>query len=248
MTTSQPRLRIFAGPNGSGKSTIKEILPPEWLGVYLNADDIERSIRETGTLELSDFNVTISEQELRDFLRKSSLLAKSGLLAEAEKLILVDSEIRFDGVEVNSYYASVLVDLLRHKLLASKVSLTFETVMSSPDKVEFMRKASAEGYRVYLYFVATESPQINIHRVRHRVRTGGHDVPESKIVSRYSRSLGLLYDAVTTSNRAYIFDNSGLQKVWIAEVTDGQELEVKADRMPAWFKSALWDKFDEQPS
>lgn len=33
MSAPVPRLRMFAGPNGSGKSTIKDILPPEWLGV-----------------------------------------------------------------------------------------------------------------------------------------------------------------------------------------------------------------------
>jgi predicted ABC-type ATPase len=38
-----PRLRIFAGPNGSGKSTIKDMLPQAWLGVYINADDIEKN-------------------------------------------------------------------------------------------------------------------------------------------------------------------------------------------------------------
>ncbi len=38
---SVPRLRMFAGPNGSGKSTIKDIIPAEWLGVYINPDEIE---------------------------------------------------------------------------------------------------------------------------------------------------------------------------------------------------------------
>ena len=64
-------------------------------------------------------------------------------------------------------------------------------------------------------------------------------------MSRYAKSLDLLFDAVTNTDRAYIFDNSGHEKVWIAEVTDGVELELKTDEMPAWFKVALWDKFDE---
>lgn len=46
MSAAVPRLRVFAGPNGSGKSTIKEMLQQEWLGVYINADEIEKSIRE----------------------------------------------------------------------------------------------------------------------------------------------------------------------------------------------------------
>ena len=109
--------------------------------------------------------------------------------------------------------------------------------------VEFMRKARAAGFRTYLYFVATEDADINVARVEHRVAMGGHPVPEDKIRSRYQRSLGLLFDAVTCTDRAYIFDNSGDEKVWIAEVTDGCELEIKVEFMPDWFKKSLWDRF-----
>lgn len=38
-----------------------------------------------------------------------------------------------------------------------------------------MRRASAEGYKVYLYFVSTESPEINKYRVKLRVKEKGHD-------------------------------------------------------------------------
>ena len=35
----------------------------------------------------------------------------------------------------------------------------------------------------------TADPQINISRVAHRVKNGGHDVPKDKIISRYHKSL-----------------------------------------------------------
>jgi predicted ABC-type ATPase len=114
--------------------------------------------------------------------------------------------------------------------------------MSSADKVTFLKKAQQRGFRTYLYYVATEDPVINISRVRNRVRLGGHPVPEDKIVSRYGRSLGLLADAIRYTNRAYIFDNSRRQHIWLAEVTDGKVLEMKSDSMPVWFKRAVWDK------
>jgi predicted ABC-type ATPase len=245
MDTSVPRLRVFAGPNGSGKSTIKGVLPAEWLGVYINADEIEKTIRAQGYLGLSAFEVSGSDAELHGFLGNSTLLRKAGLLVEAEKLQLIGDEIRFGSVAVNSYFASVLADFIRHKLLAARISFTFETVMSSPDKVEFLHKAQQAGFRTYLYFVATADPEINVDRVRHRVETGGHPVPEDKIISRYANSLDLLSDAVSFADRAYIFDNSGHERVWIAEVTGGEEIEVKTDLMPVWFKTALWDRFGE---
>ena len=244
MTALAPRLRMFAGPNGSGKSTIKDTLPSQWLGVYINADDMEKSIRADGYLNLADFGVVANAEALQAFFAASTLLTKAGLAAQAQQLTLVDGRVQFGGVEVNSYLASVLADFIRHKLLASQVSFTFETVMSSPDKVAFLQKAQQAGYHTYLYFVATQDPEINVSRVQHRVQMGGHPVAEDKIRTRYIRSLELLPEAVAYADRAYIFDNSGAERVWIAEVTQGIEIEIKTDQMPAWFKIALWDKFE----
>ena len=95
----------------------------------------------------------------------------------------------------------------------------------------------------YLYYVATEDPEINISRVENRVRLGGHPVPRQKVTERYYRSLELLFEAVRHTHRAYIFDNSFHSKVWLAEITDGNVLEMKSDTMPYWFEKALWDKF-----
>lgn len=244
MSASRPRLRVFAGPNGSGKSTLKDRLPPEWLGVYVNADDIEKTIRATGALCLDEFSISVTTDELTAFLSASTLFTQQGLLADVNAIQLKDKRVIFDGLAVNSYHASVLADLIRHKLLDGQISFTFETVMSSPDKVAFICQAQEAGFRTYLYFVATEDPEINVSRVQHRVATGGHPVPTDKIISRYERSLNLLSHAVACTDRAYVFDNSGDQRVWVAEVTDGRELEMRTEAMPHWFKAALWDAFE----
>lgn len=116
--------------------------------------------------------------------------------------------------------------------------------MSHPGKVELLRQAQLNGYRTYLYYIATDDPDINISRVRNRVKLGGHPVPEDKIISRYHRSLELLMSAIRCTNRAYIFDNSGHQmdRAWLAEVTDGSVIELKTDQIPAWFRRAVLDQ------
>jgi len=83
-----------------------------------------------------------------------------------------------------------------------------------------------------------------VARVKSRVHMGGHDVPVDKIVSRYARSLNLLRDAVRHTNRAYLFDNSrqGGEHLFVAEITEGRDLELKCDPMPTWFRNAVWDK------
>lgn len=157
-----------------------------------------------------------------------------------------NGRLEFGAAEVNSYVASVAGDFLRQKLLEQKSSFTFETVMSHPSKIDILAHAQKAGYRTYLYFVATDDPTINVSRVRNRVKLNGHDVPEDKIVTRYYRSLDLLIEAIRHTNRAYIFDNSGDndegKQTWLAEITEGKKLELKADKIPAWFIRSVLDK------
>lgn len=237
---------MFAGPNGSGKSTFKSVLRTELLGIYLNPDEIEREIRAHGFLDLRAFDVKATADEAFAFLENSSLLKAAELTSSAARLQFKDNQLIFASVAVNAYFASVIADFLRCKLLERRIPFTIETVMSSPDKVKLLETAQRLGYRTYLYYIATDDPEINISRVRNRVRQGGHDVPEDKIVSRYGRSLNLLMDAIAHTNRAYIFDNSTQDqtRTWLAEVTDGRVLEMRTDLMPAWFKRAVWDKIN----
>lgn len=237
-----PRLRMFAGPNGSGKSTIKDAIPEYLLGVYLNADDIEKHIKLTAQFDLSPYQA--SPDDALAFFRQSTFLAKSQLLDQIDLIQVIDQTLCFNQLEINSYIASVLVDFLRHHFLAKRISFTFETVMSHQSKVAFLQEAQRQGFRTYLYFVATVDPEINLSRVAYRVQTGGHPVPSEKVIERYHRSLDLLMDAITYSDRAYIFDNSADDdSVLLAEITDGDELELKVDAVPLWFKTAVLDQF-----
>lgn len=247
-----PRLRMFAGPNGSGKSTIKSyvgrVITEKLFGHYINPDEFESAIRRSGHLDFQQFKLEVSEVEVLDFFRQSAWLKQVGLAEAAARLRLRGHRLDFSGVAVNSYLASVASDFVRRKLLHTRQTFTFETVMSSPDKVDFLAEAQRRGYRTYLYYVATEDPAINLSRVENRVKDGGHSVPADKITERYHRSLRLLRQALTHANRAYIFDNSSTQAQWIAEITDAQRLEIKTDHMPAWFSNLITDKGDSGAS
>lgn len=96
----------------------------------------------------------------------------------------------------------------REACLRERRDFAFETVMSHPSKVELLERASAEGWFVILYFVATDNPAINVSRVAGRVQRGGHDVPESRIRERYRRTLALLPRALDAAETAALFDNS----------------------------------------
>lgn len=239
-------MRVFAGPNGSGKSTVLGVLSPEWIGIYINADEIEKLLKRERQLDLADFSLDGEPgPRLLAHLQASMLLRKAGLAETMQQQLSVTGTlVDFGALPMNSYIAAAIADFIRRELLDLGESFTFETVMSHPDKVEFMREARKHGYRTYLYFVATESPAINIARVHQRVGEGGHAVPEAKIVERYARSIELLAGACEAASRAYIFDNSGEAHVLIAEVTEGDELTVHADTLPGWFtRTTFWASF-----
>ncbi len=78
---------------------------------------------------------------------------------------------------------------VRENCLAERRSLAFETVLSMPDKIDFIKRAKSAGFFVRLFFVGTDNPAINARRVAMRVMEGGHDVPIGRIIARYTRSL-----------------------------------------------------------
>ncbi|WP_013627361.1 hypothetical protein [Rubinisphaera brasiliensis] len=244
MTDDVPRVRMFAGPNGSGKSTLNTVLPSKLIGQYLNADELEQQMRTEGYLNFSDFGVSPTQDELLHVFDNASLLGSQR--DELQRFSLAENLFTIPLDAINSYVAATLAGYLRREFLRRTISFTFETVMSHPSKVDFLATAQEQGFRTYLYYVATEDPLINIARVRNRVATGGHDVPEDKIKNRYFRSLDLLYSAIRNSHRAYIFDNSGKtgpeNRTWLAEITDGTDLELKTNRIPAWFEKYVLNK------
>ena len=249
MTNPTLRLRVFAGPNGSGKSTIinavraakvKDI--PVDFGVCINADDITKSLRK-GSFSFTKYKVKVSNEE---FVK---VVLDSGLINEefpktlfTKSYLLKENKIQLVNPKADEHLAQIIADFLRKKLLSEKKKFSFETVFSHPSKLDIMKQAAAAGYKVYLYFVSTEDPEINKFRVKKvRVIEGGHDVPEDKIISRYYRSLDLLFEASQIAYQAYFFDNSkdgeGFELFAHFKNVKGEKKwdEIDKSKVPAWF-------------
>lgn len=97
---------------------------------------------------------------------------------------------------------------LREQCLNDRKSLIFETVLSVSDKVDYICRAIEAGFFVRLFFVCTASPTINASRIAGRVMEGGHDVPITKIISRYQKSLMNCCLVSQLVDRTYVYDNS----------------------------------------
>src|SRR5258708_4040523 len=123
-------------------------------------------------------------------------------------------------------------------------TFTFETVLSHPSKLDFLKNARQRGYKNYLYFVCTVSPTINIARVAQRVALGGHDVPSDKIESRYYSSLALLSDLIPYTYHTYLFDNSSEDSeiALVAEIENGSAFIPKTEEIPWWIDEYVISK------
>lgn len=122
---------------------------------------------------------------------------------------------------------------IRHILLQAGKEFTFETVLSTERNLELLKQAKEQGYEIHAVFVLTCDPDINKRRVKARVKAGGHDVPEEKIISRYERSLLNLAKLVRIADHTRVIDNSGNEPHLICEVLD--------QHVTIW-ETAVWSK------
>ena len=134
--------------------------------------------------------------------------------------------------------AAQKADDIRFRLLDSRKDFTFETVLSSQKKIEFVAEARAAGYQIQIIFVLTKSSAINVERVRNRVKNGGHPVPEDKIVSRFKRSLGNIPALTRLAHRMLVFDNTGECPVLLCEANGEAVTIVESEN---WSKREILD-------
>ena len=129
----------------------------------------------------------------------------------------------------------------RENCLLDRKSLIFETVLSSEDKVDFIRRAHEAGFFIRIFFVATSHPSINAARIAQRVMEGGHDVPITKVISRYYKSILNCKRCATLADRTYIYDNSidDADARLLFRMTSGQLFKQYTDDIPEWAMTIL---------
>ncbi len=137
--------------------------------------------------------------------------------------------------------AAIYCQKLREECLSTRKSLIFETVMSAPDKLDFIRRAKQAGYFIRVFFISTTNPTINASRIARRVMKGGHDVPIPKIISRYIKSIANCAEIATLVDRLYVYDNSrdNEKAIPIFRLRDGLLGKQYVESIPEWAKNIL---------
>lgn len=133
---------------------------------------------------------------------------------------------------------------LREQCLAKNKSFVFETVFSAHDKIDFVIRAKEAGFFIRLFFISTENPAINASRIANRVMKGGHDVPITKIISRYYKSIRNCKIIASIIDRLYVYDNSidDADARPLFRLFNGEIAKKYTDDIPEWALTLLSDK------
>lgn len=125
---------------------------------------------------------------------------------------------------------------LRYECLEQGRDFVFETVFSSDEKLEFLHRAKEAGFFIRLFYVCTSDPAINVARITQRYLNGGHEVPISKVISRYYKSLLNATKAISFVDRAYVYDNSIDNQLprLLYRTTEGQLFKQYVEDVPEW--------------
>lgn len=117
-----------------------------------------------------------------------------------------DDVVKTTGMD--EFAAAKFVDKKRYDSIKNKEDFSFETVLSSHYKLDILAKAKQNGYFIKCVFVLTADPKINIQRVNARIASGGHAVPEDKIISRYYSSISNIKKLIELCDILHVYDNS----------------------------------------
>lgn len=134
-----------------------------------------------------------------------------------------------------AYRAAKIAEERRRKYISLKKSFVSESTFSHPLKIKLLDDAKRLGFRILVFHINVRDPKLSVARVATRVEEGGHDVPEDKILSRYERNQPLIRQAVIKADRAFVYDNSLLNKPpqLILSFSHGR-IERVADTIPSW--------------
>lgn len=99
-----------------------------------------------------------------------------------------------------------------------------------------MIRAKEAGFFIRLFFISTANPAINASRIANRVMKGGHDVPITKIISRYYKSIRNCKTVASIIDRLYVYDNSveNVDARALFRLSDGQIAKQYTSDIPEW--------------
>jgi len=96
------------------------------------------------------------------------------------------------------------------RLAKNRADFAFETTLSGRVYLARLRRWKAAGYRIEIVYLRLASPRLALRRVAARVKQGGHNVPHSDVLRRFTRGWQHFENDYRPLADAWaVYDNSG---------------------------------------
>lgn len=143
---------------------------------------------------------------------------------------------------------------LLERAIAEDGDFAFETTLGGATITALLARAIAAGIDVHVWYVALDSPELHLARVRARVSRGGHDISETDIRRRYDASRHNLIELLPRLASLRVYDNSAdadpatgqaPEPLLLLHMEDGHVAEhCELATAPTWAKPILMTALD----
>lgn len=148
---------------------------------------------------------------------------------------IIAARLNPDDVNAVAITASrLMLDRLKY-LAAQNVDFAFETTLAARTFARFLRNCQHQGYKINLIYVWLENPDLAVERVKKRVASGGHNIPQDIIRRRYQRGRDNFLDLY-----------SPLSDYWIVYNNSQSPIQVVAEKtinnLPFIYQPSIWQQ------
>ena len=135
---------------------------------------------------------------------------------------------------------------LLERAIQERKDFAFETTLGGATMPKLLSQAASQGFEVRVWYIGLASPDLHIQRVRNRVQSGGHDIPESSIRRRWRHSRLNLIELLPHLTELRVYDNStdadpkagnAPQPVLVLHLDHGEIIDPQdLSKTPEWAK------------
>lgn len=132
--------------------------------------------------------------------------------------------------EAAAFQAGRLVLLEMDHFGKRGVDFAFETTLSGRSHIHSIRRLRNRGFVIHFFYLWVSQIELALDRVKGRVLSGGHDVPEVVVRRRFERSIRNFLTTYRTLAESWtLFDNSGKRPVIVASETDSKVSIIRVE-------------------
>lgn len=85
------------------------------------------------------------------------------------------------------------------RLAKARVDFAFESTLSGLTYLRRLKRWKTSGYVIEIVYLRISSPRLALRRIANRVKQGGHNVPRSDMIRRFTRSQNISKSSIVWS-------------------------------------------------